>query len=90
MNMDETDTWNTDEIVCPWCGYTFADSWEYDENDDLIQCPECEKTLEMQTEHSVSYYTQKPDWLKQWRRWNERNVSRRLRKIAELERCEAV
>ena len=79
---DEIDTWNTDEIVCPWCGYVFGDSWDYDENDDLIQCPECEKTLEMQMEHHITYYTQKPDWLQQWRVWNARNISRRLCDIA--------
>lgn len=80
--MDEMDTWNTDKIVCPWCGYVFGDSCEYDVDDgELIECPECEKPLELELEYSASYYTQKPDWLKQWRRWNEQIVSDRLWEI---------
>ena len=31
----------TDDIVCPYCGYTFEDSWEFDCECDDMDCPDC-------------------------------------------------
>lgn len=54
---------NTDEIVCPFCGYEFCDSWEYesDYNEDLglIECEECEKEFYATRHTSITYYTEK-------------------------------
>lgn len=47
----------TDEVVCPHCGYEHGDSWEMCEGE--RECPECEKSFEMEREVSVSYTTSK-------------------------------
>lgn len=71
----EIETDFTDEIICPFCGYIFSDSWEYNHTDDMADCPECGKRFELEIDESVTYTTQKPDWLQQWRRYNESRTS---------------
>jgi len=66
--IDEIDTQGTPEIVCPFCGYVFDDSWEYN-GDDMVEC-DCGKKFNLYSEYTVEYYTCKPDWLKEWRRHN--------------------
>ena len=56
---DHTDT---DEIVCPHCGYTESDSWEYQDDEDVIECPECEKPFTYIREVAVSYSTYKEEY----------------------------
>ena len=78
--MSEYDTRRTNEIVCPYCGYRFSESWKYDGDDGgIIECPECDKQMELSVDFIVTYHANKPDWLKQWRRWNAYRVSARLR-----------
>jgi len=51
--MSEIDHKFTNEIVCPYCGYEFSDSWEYlDPSNDShdgeeidVECLECGKNL---------------------------------------------
>jgi len=52
---------NTDEIVCPYCGYKHSDSWDY-QNDDigLIECGSCNKEFYAYREITVTYSTEKP------------------------------
>lgn len=71
----EIETEFMDEIVCPFCGYIFSDSWEYDYRDDWVDCPECKKRVELEIETSVTYTTSKPNWVQQWKRYNERRIS---------------
>lgn len=68
------DTWCTEEIVCPFCGYVFDGSYEYI-GDELVECNGCRKTFELVSEETIQYYTKKPDWLRQWRAYNERRIS---------------
>ena len=53
----------TNEIVCPFCGYEFCDSWEYGDgfNEDLglIECQSCEKEFYASKHISVSYCSEK-------------------------------
>ena len=51
-----------DEIVCPYCGYEWIDSWEEGmhsgaEDIGLLQCPECEKTFVASRCIEVTYTT---------------------------------
>ena len=73
--IDELDTWNTDEIVCPYCGYVFGESYEYI-GDDIVDCPNCERRFVLESEEYVVYTTSKVDWLKQWREYNREQIYR--------------
>lgn len=48
-----------DEVVCPHCGYKHGDSWEM--RDGEYQCPECDKSFELECHHSVTYSTTKKE-----------------------------
>ncbi|APM41375.1 hypothetical protein [Clostridium kluyveri] len=54
----------TDEIVCPFCGQEFTDSWEYgdDEALGLIECDECGKSFYASREVSITYSTRKANY----------------------------
>lgn len=49
----------TDNIVCPYCGYTFEDSWEFDGECDNEDCPECEKAFSWSRSVTIDYSTTK-------------------------------
>lgn len=52
----------TDEIVCPYCGYEFRDSWEIFLDGECIatlDCPECEKEFSVKPNWDVTYYSSK-------------------------------
>lgn len=51
----------TDEIVCPYCGYEFMDSWEFRPESDIIRCYECDKAFEYERIIDVTYCTTKKD-----------------------------
>mgnify|MGYP000032418711 CR=1 FL=1 len=60
--MREIDHEYTNEIVCPWCGYEFSDSWELGnggECTELEECPDCEKEFYASRIITVEYSTQK-------------------------------
>ena len=51
----------TDEIVCPYCGYEFNDSYEYGDDDTvdigLVECQECEKEFYTTRNFIITYST---------------------------------
>lgn len=52
----------TSEIVCPFCGYEFGDSWEYEgdcEDIGLLECDNCYKSFYATRNVRVDYSTQK-------------------------------
>jgi hypothetical protein len=53
----EIDCSYTDEIVCPYCGTMFSDSWEYKEG--IIDCVDCDKKFSLSVNYSVDYSTSK-------------------------------
>lgn len=60
--MKEIDHEYTNEIVCPWCGCEFSDSWELGnggECTELEECPDCEKEFYASRIITVEYSTQK-------------------------------
>lgn len=54
--MSEIDHEYTDEIVCPWCGYEYSDSWECSEYGEE-ECPDCYNPFSYNRDVSVSYST---------------------------------
>ena len=50
----------TDEIICPWCGYSDSDSWEV--VDGLWECENCEKSFYVGRNVEVTYSTQKANY----------------------------
>jgi len=55
---------NTDEIICPWCGYEYSKSNKItkgmnDMDDDLIDCPECENSFHLMVEVQRNYTTER-------------------------------
>lgn len=55
----EIDCRNTDDIVCPYCGYTLMDSWECG-SEGVVECPECGERFRFDSDHVV-YYTSQRD-----------------------------
>jgi len=56
------DTWDTQfepEIVCPYCGCVFTDSWEHSESDEDVECEDCEKHFSLDVQVDVKYSTTK-------------------------------
>lgn len=54
----EINTQYTIEIVCPYCGYEFMDSWEeYDSG--TTECRECEKEFYFDRDVAVTYCSNK-------------------------------
>jgi len=52
----------TDEPVCPHCGHKIEDAWEIDfEGQECakIDCPECDKPIEVCKNMSITYNTHK-------------------------------
>ena len=51
----------TDEIVCPYCGHEFLDSWEYDfdHGDIELDCYECGNKFTAYRDVDVTYCTTK-------------------------------
>jgi len=60
--MSNFETQYTHEIVCPYCGYKFCDSWEMnqgEEGDDDAECPSCEREFIFTRILTVEYCTSK-------------------------------
>ncbi|MGF7059256.1 hypothetical protein [Brassicibacter mesophilus] len=51
----------TSEIVCPYCGHKFLDSWEYDDSDNEMYCEECEHEFTYERIVTVEYCSYKND-----------------------------
>ena len=61
MNDKEIDHEYTKEVVCPYCGYEFQDSWEFFTHHDyqLVHCDECENDFHASALRSVKYVSRK-------------------------------
>ena len=58
--MDELDHTLTEEIVCPFCGMRYPDSWELSDNMGEIgelQCDACGKSFTAQRITTIEYTT---------------------------------
>lgn len=51
---------NADQITCPYCGWVDNDSWEFvSDEEETMECPDCEKTFNVSRQLEVSYITSK-------------------------------
>lgn len=55
----EIDCSNTDEIVCPYCGYECLDSCEMSANRDDMTCEDCDRDFIYQRHREITYSTEK-------------------------------
>lgn len=55
MQKWKNEQFETEELVCPWCGYSDPDSWELADADDEYECPSCEKIFEYERNIEVTY-----------------------------------
>lgn len=48
-----------DELICPYCEWTFSDSWEScsEDSQDQIDCPKCEKKFWGYSSKSIDYHS---------------------------------
>lgn len=60
------DTWSTDYVICPHCGYAIPTDLGYEyfpeiyeDGSHKITCPECDKDFILETSVSYSYETKK-------------------------------
>lgn len=73
--MSEIDHEHTTSIVCPYCGHKFTDSWEYQEDEDDVQCESCDKSFSLGVHVSVTYTTTRKPCSDE-HRWGEAEVRR--------------
>ena len=57
--MMEIDTYQTEEIICPFCAHEYSDSWEYHDYRGNLSCNECRKEFYLEVNFDVSYSTSK-------------------------------
>ena len=65
---EKVDTFSTDYVICPYCGYAYETCYGYedfpelyDEDDHEIECYECGKTFVLETTVSYSWETRRID-----------------------------
>lgn len=55
--MIEIEHENTQNIVCPYCGWEDTDSWEQTPNNGEAECARCGKTFHYERDITVDYST---------------------------------
>jgi hypothetical protein len=55
----EGDVDNTENIICPYCGYEDGDSWEHDEDEGEIDCGRCGAPFKYYRKREITYCTEK-------------------------------
>ncbi|UOF76768.1 rubrerythrin all-iron(iI) form [Caudoviricetes sp.] len=53
------DTLQTDQVICPHCGYEYSDSLDMD--DGAHDCPECGKKFQLTRQETTTYSTWKKE-----------------------------
>lgn len=48
-----------ERLICPYCESSISDPWEYDEDEDEIECPECGRTFEVEIATVRTYRTRR-------------------------------
>ena len=55
MRRWENEQFETEELVCPWCGYSDPDSWELADSDGNYECSSCGEIFEYERNIEVTY-----------------------------------
>lgn len=48
-----------ERLICPYCESSISDPWEYDEDVDEIECPECGRAFEVEITTVCTYRTRR-------------------------------
>lgn len=48
-----------ERLICPYCECSISDPWEYDDEEDEIECPECGRTFEVEITTVRTYRTRR-------------------------------
>lgn len=48
-----------ERLICPYCESSIGDPWEYDDEEDEIECPECGRTFEVEIATVRTYRTRR-------------------------------
>lgn len=54
---ERAETFQEEEITCPYCGYIHSDSWEAGESSDNDECEGCGKKFTWEKNVEISYTT---------------------------------
>ena len=75
VNTSDSDCWNEDEIVCPFCGGVQSDSYEYGEGEDIgkVECGYCGREFFAERLISITY-SSRPCGLESYEDWEEGDV----------------
>ena len=75
VNTSEIDCWNTDEIVCPYCGAVHGDSWEFGKGEDIgeMNCDYCGREF-IATRNIETTYSSRPAGTKPYIDWEEGDI----------------
>lgn len=80
----------TDEVVCPYCGYEFGDSWELGEEGGL-ECDKCGKEFEFYRNIEVTYCTyQITEEMKEQKRIRKEQHRQRIEELLKIDETHTV
>lgn len=48
-----------ERLTCPYCESSIDDPWNYDEDDEEVECPECKRTFELEIATVRTYRTKR-------------------------------
>lgn len=73
----QNEQWREADIICPWCGDTFADYEDksqvtdspYEDFEGTVKCPSCGKDFELEIITTCSYTTRKPSEQFDYEKW---------------------
>jgi len=57
----ENEHWRERTIVCPYCDYEYEmyDAYNYEDNEEEVECPECGKKFDLEVEHTRYFSTKR-------------------------------
>ena len=55
----ENEQYETDNLICPWCGYENINSWELSDGEDDYECPACGEVFTYERVVDVHYTSKK-------------------------------
>ena len=60
MNMNKLDPkprFDSQYVVCPWCGHKHGDAWEWAARRTETRCDQCENMFTVNPDYVVTYHT---------------------------------
>ena len=55
----ENEQCTEERLICPYCESSIDDPWQYEEDEDEIECPECKRTFEVEISTVRTYRTRR-------------------------------